>query len=474
MAASLFGISKTVSASADCPAGGSITVNSNYPAGAYFITQPDGTTIGWNGTHTFTGKDPGFYSLRVDAVPGFTTSLSGPNTGTLTCGGSLSVTITYSPTTQICSTGTVVVQSNLQSAAYYLTLPNKSVEGWRGNHSFVNYPLGSYSLSVDDVPGYTKSVNGTTGTLTACGTLNAIITYTPTGSTATPTPTPTTATSNPALNKIVVYSNMDSIAYYLIPASGGRIGWRGSHTFTDMNVENYAIQPDPVAGYSVYVSQGSTPNLFNTGSTIYFNITYIPATPTPRPGTTTTATPTPARTSTPTPSPSSTGTSNGSSNWSTKPLQLYNYSPDSTSTPAPTTTNGSTWKTSPLQLYNLSSGSANAPKSAEQINSAVPSTNSNANVSIVIRVGTGRNIYLVTFSGSKGTRRLFPNTTTFLNMGYTLDEVQSIPNSEFRLYKVGPVLPKLTKPVSLTPKPGNLGATISNAISGILNRLKFK
>ncbi|MBA3733406.1 DUF11 domain-containing protein [Patescibacteria group bacterium] len=118
-------------------------------------------------------------------------------TGTNSTGGYASASATVYPITPCstptppttCTTGNIVITVNgPQSAAYYITRPDGVRFGWNGSHTFVGEPAGgTYTLRADNVAGYaTPVVSPSSGSVPACGTAYATITYT-----ALPTPTPT-------------------------------------------------------------------------------------------------------------------------------------------------------------------------------------------------------------------------------------------------------------------------------------------
>nr|MBA3733407.1 hypothetical protein [Patescibacteria group bacterium] len=71
----------------------SITVNGPQSA-AYYITRPDGTRFGWNGSHTFANEPVGNYGLTADTLSGYSTPTVS-SIGSVPACGTASATITY-------------------------------------------------------------------------------------------------------------------------------------------------------------------------------------------------------------------------------------------------------------------------------------------------------------------------------------------------------------------------------------------
>lgn len=179
-----------------CTSGGTVIINDNLSAG-WHATRPDGSVYNGTGAGTFSGPQitPGVYSVSADDVAGYTKTVSGG--GTLSCGGTLSFTITYTPVQQTCTAGTITVNSNSQYVDYFITPPSGSTFGWHGPHTFTGQPAGNYLIRADDIAGYTKTLNATSGTLACGGNLGFTITFSGIATTPTPTPATTTTTSTP-------------------------------------------------------------------------------------------------------------------------------------------------------------------------------------------------------------------------------------------------------------------------------------
>jgi len=242
---------------------GTVQVNSNRDDQAYYTTRPNGTTFGWRGTHTFPGESIGNYSVAPDDLAGFTKSVS-PASGFLACNATLVFTIIYTPVA-VCTTGTVTVNSNNQSAAYYVTRPNGTIFGWNGTHTFPNSPLGTYSVAPDDVPGYTKSVSPASGSLACNANLVFTINYTPVAACSTGT------------LQVNVNGKSDG-AYFVTRPDGSTFGWNGTKTFNDYPNGAYSIVAGVASGYTTSVSPSSGSINCNT---LTFTVTYTPVGATP-------------------------------------------------------------------------------------------------------------------------------------------------------------------------------------------------
>jgi uncharacterized repeat protein (TIGR01451 family) len=142
-----------------CP-NGTIVVTSNKSNAAYYITRPDGVTLGWNGSHTFENQPAGNYTIRVDEVTGFTKAVTGLP-GTLAGCGSLGVNITYTqvtlpppppaPTPVTCTPGTQAVTVN-QTANFSASGATGNFT-WRANEGNPSSGTGSTFSTKFSTPG---------------------------------------------------------------------------------------------------------------------------------------------------------------------------------------------------------------------------------------------------------------------------------------------------------------------------------
>lgn len=146
------------------------------------------------------------------------------------------------PPKPTCDAGAIEVISNLQSAAYYIKGPNGTF-GWNGTHTFENQPANAiYSISFDDVLGYTKTNGPTTINMSCGGKFETSVTYTPVSPPPPPpTPTPTPPTPTPP-----------------IPINGGWTDWGSCSVSCGGGTQNRnCTNPTPANGGAACSGAGS-------------------------------------------------------------------------------------------------------------------------------------------------------------------------------------------------------------------------
>lgn len=237
-----------------------ITVsNTTTETGTITVTSNKVTTFTLSGTKSYSSSitsDGGSYTdnsapagdynnFTCNALSGYTVATN-RTSGTLTAGGSLSFSCTYTVTGS--QTGTIVINSN---KATWVTVGGSryqiTTDG--GSYTISNAPTGTYPFSCDAISSYTVVASPTSATLTAGGSLSFSCTYTST----TPPPSGT--------GTVNVRSNLN-VANTIVTCNGSSY----SHYMDDLGNSQY--------GYTITMPAGScsiscpTPigsNILNTG-----------------------------------------------------------------------------------------------------------------------------------------------------------------------------------------------------------------
>jgi uncharacterized repeat protein (TIGR01451 family)/fimbrial isopeptide formation D2 family protein len=176
-----------------------------------------------------------------------TASAKASNSGSVSDSASVIVNKPAVVITPTCTTGTVVVNSNINST-WTLTRPDStSVNSSGTSRTFGDQTLGNYSVQFDDVSGYTKP-SAVSGTLNGCGTLTLSGSY-----------TQVVVTAPCTTGTVTVNTNIASSGTITKP-DGSVITWSGanSKTLTGQPAGSYTVRFDSVAGYTTPNSLGGT------------------------------------------------------------------------------------------------------------------------------------------------------------------------------------------------------------------------
>jgi len=147
---------------------GMISVTTNVAGATFTVVGP--ATYNGNGTSWLqSGAPTGAYTITFNPVTGYTPPAS--QTLTLTSCGSIAFTGTY----VALPTGTITVSTNVAAASFTLVGP-ATYSGSGASWSQASAPMGPYTITYNDVPGYTTPVPQTL-TLAASGTIAFTGTY---------------------------------------------------------------------------------------------------------------------------------------------------------------------------------------------------------------------------------------------------------------------------------------------------------